>query len=172
MKHMKKSWNRIGVIMAMMAAVTLCGCEGGKNTEPQEEPKVDPREAFVGEYAFTSKGDIDLYAGVLKLLTIPMDQQGDMTITPGDSVNTVWVIAGEDSTKAYVSGENLFMDPTKEEMTYGEVVMELSFTYGKATLSNDTLSLATDVEISATFRERGLTGSGKVDIVAVKRVSE
>ena len=182
---MKKSWNRIGVIMgmrarvkvaimamvAMVAAATLCGCEGGKNTEPQEEePKVDPREAFVGEYTFTSTGNIDLYAGTLKLFTIPMDNKGEMNITLSDSTNAVWVRAENDSTIAFVSGNNLFMEPTTDETTFGELVMQLAFTYGKGTLENDTLSMDTYVAIQASYRDRSLSGNGKVGIVAVRKV--
>jgi hypothetical protein len=98
------------MMVAAVAVVALAACEGKKNDEPQPEPQpqVDPREVFVGEYTLASTGNIDLYAAGVKLFTIPLDNESEMTITLGEEENTVWVIAGGDSTLAYVSGKVYF----------------------------------------------------------------
>ena len=52
--------------------------------------------------------------------------------------------------------------------------MDLSFTYGKATLKEDTLSFVTNVDITATYSSDtlgildNLTGKGQTTIVATK----
>lgn len=150
--------------VVLSAVLTLVACEGSK-----QGPSSDPRDAFIGDYTFVSDGDIDLYAGALKLFTIPLDQSGEMSIAYGNESNTVWVIAEGDSTIAYVSGNQMFMDPTTDEATFGELVMHLSFTYGKATLDGKQLSWTFDVEIAAEYKTYSLSGSGQVDIVATKK---
>lgn len=144
----------------LLAVMLLSACERAQK---------DTRTDFVGDYSFVSKGSIDLYAGSLKLITIPMDRSGEMTISPGDDPSHVWVVASGDSTLGHVSGKELFMDPTTDQSTYGNIVMDLSFKYGKATLKNDMLSWATDVEIMATYMSQTVSGVGTVDIVATKK---
>lgn len=159
-----------GVLAVMIAVVALSACEN-KQQQPVEEPQVDPREAFVGDYSYVTSGDIDLSAGVLPFhTTVPLDYEGEMSITLGDEQNTLWVKAEGDSTVAYVSGNQLFFDPITKETSFGDLVMHLSFTLGKATLEGDQLSLTSDVEVSATYMDYGLSGNGKVDIVATKKV--
>jgi len=148
------------VFAVVMAALMLTACEGNKK---------DPREAFVGDYTFTSKGNIDLYAGTLKLFTIPMDNTGELSIVLGKEENNLWVVSDGDTIQAYASGNQLFMDPTSEQTTFKELVLDLSFTYGKATLVENQLSWTSDVAITATYKGRNLVGSGKVDIVATKK---
>ena len=157
-----------GALAVLVAVVALSSCEN-KQQQPVEEPQVDPREAFVGDYTYASAGDIDLYAGAVKLYTVPFDYEGNMTITLGDEQNTLWVKAEGDSTVAYVSGNQLFFDPITKETSFGDLVMHLSFTLGKATLEGDQLSLTSDVEVSATYMDYSLLGSGKVDVVATKK---
>ena len=157
-----------GALAVLVAVVALSACEN-KQQQQVEEPKVDLREAFVGDYTYASAGDIDLYAGAVKLYTVPFDYEGNMTITLGDEQNTLWVKAEGDSVVAYVSGSQLFLDPVVKETTFGELDMQLSFTFSKATLEGDKLSCSSDVEISASFMDYSLLGSGKVDVVATKK---
>lgn len=147
--------------VALSAALTLVACEG---------QKTDPREAFVGEYSFVTTGDIDLYAEGVKVDTYPLDQEGEMSISLGDKENAVFVKIDKDSTTAYVSGNQLFMEPTHEEATFKELVMSIKFIYGKGELVEDRLTMSADVEVKATYRETiSLSGSGTVNIVATKK---
>lgn len=157
-----------GVLAVMIAVVALSACEN-KQQQPVEEPQIDPREAFVGDYKYVTSGDIDLYIGALPFNTVPLDYEGDMAITLGDEQNTLWVKAEGDSVVAYVSGSQLFLDPVVKETTFGELDMQLSFTFSKATLEGDKLSCSSDVEISASFMDYSLLGSGKVDVVSTKK---
>ena len=155
--------NLAKVCAILMTVLTFAACEGSK-----QEP-TDPRNAFVGNYSFVTTGNIDLYAGSKKIVTVPLDKKGDMSITLGEVSNTVWIISSGDSALAYVSDNQLFMDPSVDEMTFGELVMHLSFTYGKATLNNETLTWNSEVEITASYKDLTLTGSGQVEIVATKK---
>ena len=155
MKHLK-------ILCAiLLVAVMLWGCERGGGA--------DARTSFLGDYTFVSNGDIDLYAGSVKVVTVPLDKEGEMSIVAADKANTVWIIAENDTALAYISGSELFMEATKDTTTIGGVSMEMSFTYGRATLVENKLSWTTDVDITATYKSMSLSGKGKVDIVATKK---
>lgn len=151
------------VLFFLVMFVAFAACRS------KDEPSADPRDAFVGDYSFVSEGSIDLYAGVSKVFTIPMNETGDLSIKPATESNAVWVIAESDSTKGYVSGSQLFMDPTSEDTQFGELNLHLSFTYGKATLQDNQLSWPSDVAITASYKDYNLLGNGRVDITATKK---
>lgn len=75
-----------------------------------------------------------------------------------------------------INGMNMFAKYLKRTsvLLLAALVMDLSFTYGKATLKEDTLSFVTNVDITATYSSDTLdiplklTGKGKTDIVAIK----
>lgn len=156
---LKKYLTRAFVVLS--AALTLVACEG---------TKTDPRQAFVGDYNYVTTGDIDLYAGGVKIYTFPMDQEGEMSIALAEKENAVWVKVMGDSTIAYVSGKQLFMDPSYEEAVYNDLVMNVKFVFSKAELVENQLAFTADVEINATYRETiNANGSGTVNIVATKK---
>ena len=144
-----------------MAVLTLSACERAS------QPK-DARDAFVGDYTFTSTGSVDIFAGELKVYTIPMSETGELSIAKDSVPNRVMMVAGNDTSYGRVSDNYLFLDSLKAVETYGKIEMNLSFTYGKATLSHDTLSIPTNVVITASYQDKNLSGVGKVDVVAIK----
>ena len=149
------------IILLCLATLMITACERQKDN--------DPRKDFVGDYTFVSKGNIDLYAGVLKITTIPMDKKSEMSLSLADKDNELWMVAEGDSTIARLSDGRLFIDPTTEQQTFKDLVLTLSYTYTPATLENDQLSLTSNVEITATYKEHSLSGRGQVDIVATKK---
>ena len=161
MKNLKGLWT-IFLMVMVLAVVALCGCERSGETS-------DPRLAFVGEYTFVSTGDIDLYLGSTKAFAVPMDKEGEMSIKLAEKSNAVWIIAEGDSVLAAVSGNELYMEPMKQETTVAGISMDMSFSYGKATLENNQLSWITNVDITATYMSLQVTGSGQVVIVATKK---
>ena len=154
--------NLIKTFAIFMAVLTLSACERAS------QPK-DARDAFVGDYTFTSTGSVDIFAGELKVYTIPMSETGELSIAKDSVPNRVMMVAGNDTSYGRVSDNYLFLDSLKAVETYGEIEMNLSFTYGKATLSHDTLSIPSNVIISASYQSMTLSGSGQVDVVAVKK---
>ena len=153
--------NLIKTFAIFMAVLTLSACERAS------QPK-DARDAFVGDYTFTSTGSVDIFAGDLKVFTIPMRETGELSIAKDAVPNRVMMVAENDTSYGYVSDNYLFLDSLKAVETYGEIDMHLSFTYGKATLSHDTLSIPTNVVITASYQDKNLSGVGKVDVVAIK----
>ena len=151
------------LLCALPLALALTSC-GDKN-------KPDPREPFIGEYTFTTSGSVDLYAGAAKILTVPMNEEGEMSIVMSSQPNALCVIMDEDSTLAYVSGDMLFMDPATKESSYGDLVLHQSLTFGRATLVGNTLSWTTDGEVTASYKSYSLLGTGQLDVVAVKKTT-
>lgn len=146
----------------LMAVMLMSACERASQN--------DPRNAFVGDYSFTSNGSIDLfYADSLKFITVPMSEKGEMSIVLATEPNDVWIIAENDTSLGHISGNYLFIDSLDVVETFGKIDMNLSFKYGKATLSHDTLSFPTDVVITASYQDKNLSGVGKVDVVAIKK---
>lgn len=143
----------------LLATLLMSACEGTKK---------DVREPFIGEYTFVSTGDVDLYAGVLKITTIPMNEEGKLSIFAADEPNQVWMVAGEDTTLGHVKGNELYLDSLNAQSTYNNLVLNISFTYEKATLEGNQLSWVTNAKISATYNALYLSGIGKVNIVATK----
>lgn len=154
--------NLIKTCAIFMAVLTLSACERAS------QPK-DARDAFVGDYTFTSTGSVDIFAGNLKMFTVPMHETGELSIAKDSVPNRVMMVAENDTSYGYVSNNYLFLDSLKAVETYGEIDMNLSFTYGKATLSHDTLSIPTNVVITASYQDKNLSGVGKVDVVAIQK---
>ena len=153
--------NLIKTCAIFMAVLTLSACERAS------QPK-DARDAFVGNYTFTSTGSVDIFAGELKVYTIPMSETGELSIAKDSVPNRVMMVAENDTSLGHISGNYLFIDSLDVVETFGKIDMNLSFKYGKATLSHDTLSFPTDVVITASYQDKNLSGVGKVDVVAIK----
>ena len=151
------------VCVFLTATLLFGSCDRSK------EPDSDPRTAFVGDYTFVSTGNIDLYAGVVKVISVPMDTDGELSISRADKENAVWIVAQEDSIMAYISGNRLFMDPMSEQMTFGKMVIDLSFTYKNGELVDDVLTLITEVDATANYEQYSLAGHGQVEVVATKK---
>ena len=150
------------LIILCLAALMIAACERAADN--------DPREVFVGDYTFVSKGNIDLYADSLKVITVPLDKKGEMSLSLADKDNELWMVAEGDSTIARLSDGRLFIDPATEQQTFKNLVLTLSYTYTPVTLENDQLSLTSDVEATATYKETyTLSGRGQVNITATKK---
>ena len=72
-------------IFLFLATLLIAACE-----RPADN---DPRKAFVGDYTFVSKGNIDLNAGGLKVITVPLDKEGEMSLSLADKDNELLMVA-------------------------------------------------------------------------------
>lgn len=147
----------------LMTILLLTACDRTK------QPEIDPREAFVGEYSFVSTGSVDLYLGEQKMASYPMNEQGEMSIALAQKPDEVMVIVENDTSLAHVADNYLLIEPSTAVEKFGEVEMTFSFTYGKAMISNSVLTFPTNVSISAAYQGKTVSGSGQVEIVAVKK---
>ena len=160
MMHMNDFARTCAVLMTILL---LTACDRSK------QPEIDPREAFVGNYSFTSTGSVDLYLGELKMASYPMNEQGEMSIALAQKPDEVMVIVEKDTSLAHVADNYLLIEPSTAVEKFGEVEMTFSFTYGKATINNRVLTFPTDVSISAVYQDKTVSGSGQVEVVAVKK---
>lgn len=153
-----KHWQSLcGVLLA---AIVLCSCErGAKNT----------REAFIGDYSFVSSGLIELYLpDSTEAFSIPVNENGELSIVAGTKENDVLIIADEDTTYALISGYDMFMQPDTVVQTVGGVEMKIYSSYSKATLENNRMTWMSYADVSASFKSYSLFGKGEVEIVATK----
>lgn len=160
MMHMNDFARTCAVLMTILL---LTACDRSK------QPEIDPREAFVGNYSFTSTGSVDIYLGELKMASYPMNEQGEMSIALAQKPDEVMVIVEKDTSLAHVADNYLLIEPSTAVEKFGEVEMTFSFNYGKATINNRVLTFPTDVSISAVYQNKTVSGSGQVEVVAVKK---
>ena len=160
MMHMNDFARTCAVLMTILL---LTACDRSK------QPEIDPREAFVGNYSYTSTGSVDLYLGEQKMDSYPINEQGEMSITLAQKPDEVMVIVEKDTSLAHVADNYLLLEPSTEVEKYGEVEMTFSFTYGKATINNRVLTFPTNISISAVYQDKTVSGSGQMEIVAVKK---
>jgi hypothetical protein len=144
----------------LLIAIVLCSCERGtQNT----------REAFIGEYSFVSTGLIALYLpDSTKAFSIPVNENGELSIVAGTKENEVLIIAKEDTTYALISGYDMYMQPDTVEEIRGGVEMKIYSSYSRATLENNRMAWMSYADVSASFKSYSLFGKGEVEIVATK----
>ena len=157
--------NRIKTgLIALMAVIGLASCETAQQKEKQTE-------AFVGEYTYETTGSADLYAGVVKLTTIPLNTTGSFSIVPCEEANRVAIVKGSDSIYAIVSGNDLYIEVPSLNYTYSDYFeVKLVFSGNKATRNEDnTIHWQSDVMAIGVYGSYSATGNGNIDLVATKQ---
>ena len=134
-----------------------------------EKDKVDPRDAFIGEYDFNATGSVELYAGSTHLLDVPLDEAGTLAISKAEEEGQVLIIGYNDTIHAAVSGNNLFLESTVYTQEYNGATIMMTLVYGKATLEENQLSWETDVQATATYSVLSGSGTGHITVVATKK---
>ena len=146
----------------LLAAIVLCSCERGTQNQ-------NTRDAFIGEYSFTSTGQISLYKpDSTEAFSIPVKENGELSIVAGTKENEVLIIADKDTTYALISDYDMFMQPDTTVETMGSVEMTMFSRYSKATLENNRMAWMSYADVSASFKSHSLFGKAEVEIVATK----
>ena len=130
--------------------------------------EVDPRDAFIGAYTYEAKGSVDFNFGITNY-SVPLNNQGTFTISKSGDGNKVVIEGWNDPINATVSGNQLTLESNEYETTYGEIALQLSFSYGKATLADNKLTWETEVNGSAQYSSFAANGTGIVSMVATKK---
>lgn len=146
--------------LTAVALVAFAAC-----TSKQE---VDPRDAFIGAYTYEAKGSVDFNFGITNY-SVPLNNQGTFTISKSGDGNKVVIEGWNDPINATVSGNQLTLESNEYETTYGEIALQLSFSYGKATLADNKLTWETEVNGSAQYSSFAANGTGIVSMVATKK---
>lgn len=167
---MQKSINVLKIISSMKKFIQFClaavvlvafaACE--------KKSEVDPRDAFVGAYTYVAKGSVDFNFGITNY-SVPLNNQGTFTISKSGDGNKVVIEGWNDPINATVSGNQLTLESNEYETTYGEIALQLSFSYGTATLADNILTWDTEVSGSGRYSGFAATGNGTVSMVATKK---
>ena len=146
--------------LAAVVLVAFAACE--------KKSEVDPRDAFVGAYTYVAKGSVDFIFGITNY-SAPLNNQGTFTISKSGDGNKVVIEGWNDPINATVSGNQLTLESNEYETTYGEIALQLSFSYGTATLADNILTWDTEVSGSGRYSGFAATGNGTVSMVATKK---
>ena len=136
-------------------------------TSPVSE--VEPRDAFVGAYSFQATGNVDLFAGGMKLISLPLDQNGNFKIDKYGDNSKVVITGYNDSIFAFVDGNELILESNTYKAAYGDFDIKLTFTYGKAVLDSTRLTWDTEVSGVGQYSSYTVTGNGTVTVSATKQ---
>ena len=149
------------ICAVLMAVMVFASCERNDGK--------DPRAAFVGDYTFVTNGSIEIDGVLPPANTLPIHEEGELSIVLADKENAIWMIADNDSSLAYVSGNQFIMEPSTDKMNVGEAVLILDYSYSPAILKDNGWTMISDAEVTATYRDKTLTGSGEVIVTATKK---
>ena len=158
-KKMKKNWFTMGLI-AFAAMIGLAGCD---HTEQQVN-------AFLGTYEYVTTGEATFYVAGTKVASLPLNQSGEFEIVRSGAANRVAIVSLGDSVFGTVKGKELTLETTNATTNYNGIEAQLTFLNDKAQLVADSLiQWKTDVNASATYSGYAATGTGNVNLVAVKK---
>ena len=146
--------------LAAVVLVAFAACENKK--------EVDPRDAFVGSYTYDAKGSVDFNFGITNY-SVPLNNQGTFTISKSGDGNKVVIEGWNDPINATVSGNQLILESNNYETKYGEITLQLSFSYGTATLSDNQLTWETEVSGTGQYSSFAANGNGPVSMIATKK---
>ena len=156
-----------------MLIVCVLGMVACSPTEPEAKKYDDPRDAFVGEYDYTSTGDMDVYMAGKKVYSTPFDKDGSFEIvkeTEASKVAIVGAIYGDqDSIHAIVNGNQLTLQDNSANYSNDLVTIKMMISYEPATLTGNKLIWEADVMGMGTFQSYSITGDGHISLEATKR---
>ena len=151
----------------------LLGMTACSPTEPDAKKYDDPRDAFVGEYDYTSTGNMDIYMAGSKVYSTPFDKDGSFEIvkeTEASKVAIVGAIYGDqDSIHAIVNGNQLTLQDNSANYSNDLGTIKMMISYEPATLTGNKLIWEADVMGMGTFQSYSITGDGHISLEATKR---
>ena len=155
-------------------AVCLLGLAACTNNNPPEVgAPVDPRDAFVGTYDYTSTGNLDIYLAGTKVYSFPLNKNGSFDIVKEEAeskVAIVGAIIGErDSIHAVVTGNQLELENNSASYTENGLAIQIELDYDKATLTGNQLVWAADMMGIGTYQSYSINGSGHIAVSATKQ---
>lgn len=155
-------------------AVCLLGLAACTNNNPPEVgAPVDPRDAFVGTYDYTSTGNLDIYLAGTKVYSFPLNKNGSFDIVKEGQENKVAIVGaiiGErDSIHAVVTGNQLELENNSASYTENGLAIQIELDYDKATLTGNQLVWAADMMGIGTYQSYSINGSGHIAVSATKQ---
>ena len=155
-------------------AVFVLGFAACTNENPPEGgAPVDPRDAFVGEYDYTSNGNIEFTSTGVKPMSIPLNKEGSFTIAKEAEDNKVAIVGailgGKDSIHAVVTGNQLMLEQGSANYTEDNLNIQMMLSYDKATLTDNQLVWDADILGVASYSGISVNCTGHLSVIAVKQ---
>lgn len=149
-----------------IALATMLGSCGGPQTE--EPTQTDMRDKFVGKYAYEATGTVLVDLGAVRY-NIPLNETGAFSISKAGDKDQVILVGYNDTIQAKVSGDQLILESNVINTQYNSIALQLTFSYGQATLIGKQLAWESDVTAYATYSFFAATGNGTVSVIATKQ---
>ena len=157
----------------MLSCVLLIGMAAcSKDKKEEQEAKVDPRDAFVGDYTYEATGEMilkDLPELLSRFDTIPIAQNGEATIAKEGDQNKIIMVADKDTIRAEVTGNQLRLDSNSVSYNFGELKFQMVLTNDRATLTGNQIDWESDVISDVSYKKLSFNGDGHLKIVANKK---
>ena len=155
-------------------AVFVLGFAACTNENPPEvSAPVDPRDAFVGVYDYTSNGNIEFTSTGVKPMSIPLNKEGSFSIAKEAEDNKVAIVGailgGKDSIHAVVTGNQLMLEQGSANYTEDNLNIQMMLSYDKATLTDNQLVWDADILGVASYSGISVNCTGHLSVIAVKQ---
>ena len=157
----------------LILAVCLMGMTACSPTEPDAKTSDDPRDAFVGEYDYTSTGNMDIFVAGAKVYSQPFDQDGTFEIVKEAAESKVAIVGAiygdKDTIHAIVTGNKLALEDNSANYSNDLFSMKMMISYEPAALEGNKLVWEADVMAMGTFQNHSITGDGHISLEATKK---
>lgn len=156
----------------LLSGMLLTGLAACSKDKKEEQAKVDPRDAFVGDYTYEATGEmvvLDLPEIISFLDTIPISREGEATIAKEGDQNKIIMVADKDTIRAEVTGNQLRLDSNSVNYNFGELKFQMVLTNDRATLTGKQIDWESDVLSDVSYKKLSFNGNGHLKIVAKKK---
>lgn len=178
----------------LFLALVLLAAVSCKKDSDSDEPAVDVRDAFVGEYELTLDGTLSLSTSNETISSMLPDnvnisdyiKEQSLIITKDSTKDNQVILSGFYNCKALVSGNNMILESSTESRNIsigdiigldlgGDIPVSYTFVHKTATLTDGVLTWHTDANGSASISvtivipiDFTLTGVASIENTAIK----
>ena len=131
----------------LLSGVLLIGLAACSKDKKEEQAKVDPRDAFVGDYTYEATGE-------MVVLDLP---------------EILSFLRDKDTIRAEVTGNQLRLDSNSVTYTYNKFKLQMMLSNDRATLEGKQINWESDILAEGSYNERTVNGDGHLKIVANKK---
>ena len=154
-------------------ATFMLGCAAcSTNNPPEVGAPVDPRDAFVGTYDYTSTGSLN-FVILGKSSSLPLNNNGSFDIVKEGQENKVAIVGAiigeKDSIHAVVAGNQLALENNAASYTESGLTIQMELDYDNATLTGNTLVWSANIAGTATYSGLSADCTGNIFVTATKR---
>lgn len=153
----------------LLSGMLLTGLAACSKDKKEEQAKVDPRDAFVGEYTYEATGRMKINnVPILDTIAIPLNDNGEALIAKeGDQ--KIIIVRDKDTIRAEVTGNQLRLDSNSVTYTYNKFKLQMMLSNDRATLEEKQINWESDILAEGSYNERTVNGDGHLKIVANKK---